>query len=422
MIKKIVAFVLFFAFFCVPAFSAQSVTIEFWHAMRGEKKDAITELVNQFMKENPDIIVKEIAVISPDRRTNGNDYTFLYKKMIQALAMQQQPDLAQVYENWTTQFVEINAITPVSRFDNTKYALSESDKQDFFPIFRNACSYNNVMWTIPFNKSIYVMFYNEEMLKSKGVKPPKTWSELREAAAKLTVRENGQTTKYGLAFVPTVDVVGHLLYSNGGEFISGNRAAFGDRIGLEAIDYWVNLVNNDKTACPTFDAYKDFLSGKAAIYLDTTSRIGSLKSSCPFEYGIAVLPSGSSTLYQCAGTNLAIFSSSEERKLASWRLIKFLTNKENTVKLSIATGYLPVRQSAYKSNEYQTYLKEYPGYKVGIDALKYGVTQPRISAWESIRGFINDAVYSAVSNPETSKEALKRAVYSSDELLKGVSN
>ena len=342
--------------------------------------------------------------------------------MIQSLAMQKQPDLAQVYENWTTQFVEINAITPVSHFDNTKYALTQADKDDFFPIFRNACSYNNVMWTVPFNKSIYVMYYNEDILKKSGVQPPKTWQDLRQAASKLTIQEDGKTVRYGLAFVPSVDVMGHLLYSYGGEFIQDNRAVFGNKAGLDAMNYWVSMTNTDKTAYPTFNAYKDFLNGKSAIYLDTTSRIGALKAECKFKYGITVMPSGNSTQYQCAGTNLAIFSSSEERKLAAWRLVKFLTNRENTVKLSITTGYLPVRQSAYKSSEYQTYLKDYPGYKVGIDALKYGVTQPRISAWESIRGFINDAVYSAISQPSTSEEALKRAVNSSDELLKGVSN
>ncbi len=414
--------VLLFAFIFIQhsaAFAAESVSIEFWHAMRGEKKDAITSLVNQFMKENPDVIVKEVGMVSPDRRANGNDYTYLYTRMIQALAMQKQPDLAQVYENWTTQFVEISAITPVSHFDGTKYALSAADKNDFFPIFRDACSYNNVMWSVPFNKSIYVMYYNEEMLKKAGIAPPKTWEQLRDAAAKLTVRNGDQVATYGLSYVPSVDIMGHLLYSYGGDFISGSEASFGSKVGLDAMNYWVSLTNKDRTASPSFGAYDDFLKGKSAIYLDTTSRIGSLKESCKFKYGITTLPTGSSKVYQCAGTNLAIFSSAEPKKLAAWRLAKFLTNKENTVKLSIATGYLPVRQSAYASPEYQSYLKDNQGYRIGVDALKYGVTQPRDSAWEAMRGFINDAMYAAISQTSQPEDALKKAVDYSNGLLKG---
>ena len=48
---------LVFTLLGIPAYAEQPVTIEFWHAMRGEKQDAITNLVNQFMKENPDIKV-----------------------------------------------------------------------------------------------------------------------------------------------------------------------------------------------------------------------------------------------------------------------------------------------------------------------------------------------------------------------------
>ena len=417
MIKKISAFLLCFVLFTViPNFvwAAEKVSIEMWHAMKYEKKDAIDELVKKFMKENPDISVTPKAMLSPDVRLYGNDYSFLYRKIIQGLAENNPPDVAQVYENWTTQFVEINAITPFSHFDGSE-AMSKKELDDFFPIFRNASSYDGVMWTMPFNKSIYVLYYNKDLLDKSGVKIPKTWDDLKSAAIKISE----DSDVYGIAFSPTVDLLGHIIYSNKGWFISDNKAVFNDDIGVASLNYWNALVNHDKAGEATFNSYQEFLKGNAAFIIETTSRIGSLKNECKFNYGITLLPTGRSQAYQCAGTNLAIFSKDEAKKLAAWKLIKFFARKENNIELSIKTGYLPTRYSAYNSPEYQKFLASYPGYKVGIAALNYGITQPRISAWESIRGFVNDAVFDAISGNLDSKDALNKAADYSNGLLKG---
>ena len=404
-------------FTAMPIFSAEKVTIELWHAMRGEKKEVIDDLTAKFMKENPDIIVKSKAISTPDLRLYGNNYSCLYRQLIQGLAEGKQPDISQVYENWTTQFVEINAITPFSHFDNTPYAMSDADKKDFIPLFKDACSYNGVMWTAPFNKSVFVLYYNKDILDKNGVKVPKTWKELKEAAIKISQSDN-----YGIIYTPVVDAIGHLIYSNNGAFIKDNKPVFNDKIGLDALQYWTELANtgNGKAGKPTFNSYKEFLDGNAAFTIETSARITDVKNKCKFNYGIAMLPSGNSRAVQCAGTNLAIFSKDEAKKLASWKLIKYLTNTENNAELAMKTGYLPVRYSTYNSPTYKKYLEKYPGYKVGMDELKFGVTQPRTAVWESIRGLLSDALFDAVSNEEEPENALNRAAEISEELLKGV--
>ena len=420
--KKVFAF-----FFCLcllvitamPIFAKEKVTIELWHAMRGEKKEVVDKLTANFMKENPDIIVNTKAISTPDLRLYGNNYSCLYRQLIQGLAEGKQPDISQVYENWTTQFVEINAITPFSHFDNTPYAMTEADKKDFIPLFKNACSYNGVMWTIPFNKSVFVLYYNKDILDKYGVKVPKTWKELKEASIKIA---QSDSSKYGIIYTPVVDAIGHLIYSNNGSFIKDNKPTFNDNIGVEALKYWTELANavDGKAGKPTFNSYKEFLDGNAAFTIETSARIEDVKNKCKFHSGVATLPSGTSKAVQCAGTNLAIFSKDETKKLASWKLIKYLTNTENNAELAMKTGYLPVRYSTYNSPIYKKYVEKFPGYKVGMEELKYGVTQPRTSAWESMRGLISDALFDAVSNVEEPEEALNRAADISKDLLTGV--
>ena len=400
--------------------SPGSTTITMWHTMRGGHKEAVEELLKKFMKENPDITVNLVNVSSRDPRM-GNDYSALYSKLLESIAQKTPPDVAQVYENWTTQFIDINALVPVDSFKNGKDGLDEKDQQDFFPIFKEANTYNGKLWTLPFNKSIYVLYYNKSLFKAQNLSYPKTWDELRTSAQKLTVRNGDEVTQYGIVFTPSVDMFGHYLYAHGGEFISGDTAVFASPTGVKDLEFWVQLTNTDRTALPSFNAFDDFIKQKGAIYVDSTSRIGHLKKECPFEYGIAPVPSGSTRSYQFAGTNLAIFNSgSDARQNAAWRLVKFLTNTDNNAFWAMSTGYLPVRQSAAKSAKYQDYLKSHPDINVGLQSLQYAKIQPKNPAWESIRGFINDAMYEAISQTATPSQALEKAAMYSNGLLKSM--
>ena len=99
--------------------------------------------------------------------------------------------------------------------------------------------------------------------------------------------------------------------------------------------------------------------GKALMNIGSTGG-SSYYSSAICEIGVAP------TLYKSAdkkyvlqqGTNLCIFSqASDLEKLAAWLFIKELVTPENTAKFAMATGYMPVRQSAYDLPEYTEFLQ-----------------------------------------------------------------
>ena len=53
------------------------------------------------------------------------------------------------------------------------------------------------LFALPFFRSTPLLYYNADMLQSKGVSVPITWNELRDAAAKMTVREGSDIKVYG---------------------------------------------------------------------------------------------------------------------------------------------------------------------------------------------------------------------------------
>ncbi|MBI2252883.1 MAG: extracellular solute-binding protein, partial [Armatimonadetes bacterium] len=222
---------------------------------------------------------------------------------------------------------------------------------------------------------------------------------------------------YGLVFTPNVDILGHLIYSKGGEFINSNQAIFNDSIGLESLNYLRKLVD-DKIALYSFSAFDDFVNQKAAMYIETTSKLAALRKKAKFNFKISVLPQGKERNYQFAGTNLAIFSTTQEEQDMSWEFIKWLTNKENSMKWAHETGYLPIYQSIIEELKFKEYFKNEKEYFEAISALKYAKVQPKAAVWENIRGFIDDAVYNCVSGKLSPQEALDKAVAMANKILR----
>ena len=126
----------------------------------------------------------------------------------------------------------------------------------------------------PSSASTPILYYNADMLAAKGIKVPGTWDEFRAAADKLTVREGAEVKVYGFEVPVDWWFWYALLHEAGGSLASpdGKKAAFREK-GAEALQFWVDLVNKDKSmkAAPWQGLQRawevtntDFLNGSAS--------------------------------------------------------------------------------------------------------------------------------------------------------------
>lgn len=387
------------------------VTIRFWHAMRGVKGGVVRDLVARFNRENPDLHVEEKFIGSTNQRY-GNDYHALYQAVLENLAEKTPPDVTQVYENWTTQLLDVGAIVPVQGFLGGPYPLKDVD--DFVPVFREANTFNGQLCTLPFNKSIYVLYYNQALLPH----PPRTLAELKSMARDVSRRHPGV---WGLVFEPGVDIFGDLLYADGGTFFDPTgRAAFAQPAGVNALATLLDMTRQDRSAVASLDAEKLFTSGRAAMYVWSTTAQVEMRRDAHFPMGVAMLPMGTTRAYQFAGTNLAILAR-PDHQMAAWRLVRFLTSRDVTLQFAMRTGYLPVRLSAIRSQAWQDFVRQNPGFRVGVQALPYARIQPRVAAWESVRGILDDAVFASLSGKADPQDMLSRAAAQTDDLIRKLS-
>lgn len=407
------AAVLLVALLVIPAASGGPVTITFWHGMSGVLLPAIDELTRDFNRLNPGVVV--------NAQYQGN-YGVLNQKLIAAVAAGTPPTISQVFPTWTDQLMRANAIVPVSRFFRGPDGLSDEDLNDLVPILRQANTFGGTMWTMPFNKSLYILFYNADLFKELNLKVPQTWDEFVSAARALTKEDGGRVVRYGFVVRPNVDYFTTMLLSNGGAFLRSEReVAFNSPAGVEALQWLADLVQKHKVAylLPGF-ADADFGAGKVAMYVATNPGLSFAKAAVggKFQIGLAPLPYKKTRATILSGTDVAIMArATPEQQAAAWKYIKFLTGTTGTTRWSLRTFYMPVRRSARDSTLMRVYLRDNPEHRAGLESLEFARTEPSMAEWQEIRDIISDAVEQALLGKATPQQALDAAAQKANRLL-----
>ncbi|MFD7256553.1 extracellular solute-binding protein [Streptomyces sp. NPDC059874] len=109
--------------------------------------------------------------------------------------------------------------------------LSVSAEANFLQPLAEAGSVGTTLYGLPFVASSRLLFYNEGLFKTAGVKPPKTWNELKTAAQAL--KDKGVKFPYALPLGPEEAHAEALIWelSNGGGYAdsSGNYSLASER-------------------------------------------------------------------------------------------------------------------------------------------------------------------------------------------------
>lgn len=286
------------------------------------------------------------------------------------------------------------------------------------------------LFAIPFNRSMPVMYYNKDLLDAKGVKVPTTWDELRDAAAKLTVREGNEVKVWGFE-VPIDWWFWHaMLYQAGGTLLSadGKRAGFRQK-GGEALQFWVDMVNKHKIMKrppgKDYNAWEvtntDFLNQRAAMIYTSTAFVNYLTENAKFRLGTAFLPRKDRFAGPTGGTFFVMLKdATPAQKEAGWAFIKWMVEPAQAIFWSQNTGYIAVSESAIASPEMQKFYKENPNYRVAYEQLKYAQKMPFLPALIRVqREVIQPNLEAPVIGMRTVEETMTAGEKAANDILIG---
>lgn len=172
--------------------SFAKVKIQFWHAMGGWRIEVIQNMVNDFMKLNPDIEVEVQYVGS---------YEEILAKLIAAVQAGTPPHVVQLNEISTQKMIDSGVIVPVQDLIDKDPTF---DVGLFLPQVLNYYRVGGKLYSMPWNTSTPLLYYNKTMFKEVGLdpnNPPTTFSELIEACRKLVKKDDkGNIVRTGITW------------------------------------------------------------------------------------------------------------------------------------------------------------------------------------------------------------------------------
>jgi len=362
-----------------PGVSADSesasgpVTITFWHSMGGVNGDALTYLVNKFNSENQ-------SGITVDAQFQGQ-YDDAINKLKSAQIGNMGADLVQIYDIGTRFMADSGWIIPMQE-------LIDGDGWDAGQIEPNIAAYYSIgdqLYSMPFNSSTPILYYNKDMFDKAGV------TEIPDSLEGIAAVGDDLLGKGGAGEVISLSIYGWFFeqftckqqkdYVNNG---NGREAAATavefDQNGaaVKTLTAWKELY--DKGYAPNVghggDAgLADFSAGKAAMTLGSTASLKQILNDVngKFEVGTAYFPKVSSEDaggVSIGGASLwALNNNDPVRQAAVWEFVKFLVSPESQAYWNAQTGYFPVTTAAHDEQVFKDNIAQYPQFQTAIDQL-----------------------------------------------------
>ena len=351
--------------------------IVWWHAMSGVNGDALNKIVDGFNKSGKGITVEAVF---------QGTYDDLLAKLNTALASNAAPALVQVYDIGQAYMRDGGQVVPMQAFiDRDKF-----DTADFEPAVINYYKYQDKLQSMPFNASSAILYYNKDAFKEVGLdpdKPPTTFTEVADAAKKLTKKDaSGNTVRYGFGpsiygwlFEQLLATSGSLYADNGnGRDNRATKVVYNNAQGKAILDWWKDGVAGGYFYNPGIDnngAANSFDAGKSAMYIESTARLRGHINTAKFQVGTGLYPrpdgkpkDGGNII---GGASLYIMKSRPaEEQQAAWEFVKYAMTPAVQAQWQADTGYYPIRKSAYNEGPSKDWSTKYPAFLTAINEIR----------------------------------------------------
>ena len=378
-------------------------------------------LVAGFEKENPGITVKPIY--------SGN-YSETMAKTMTAIKGGNAPDLAVLLSVNIYTLIDNDAIVAVQ--DMAKTDADKAWLKSFWPAFMLNSQTQGKTWSVPFQRSTGVLYYNKEMYKEVGLDPnvaPKTWDEMVAFGKKVVKRDvNGNITRWGVEIPSTTAafwLFGGMAIQNGVNLMNqaGTETYFNDPKVVEALDWWVSMSTKQEIMPKGLIEWgtlrQDFLEQKTAMIWHSTGNLASVKKAAKFDFGVALLPGKVRQGSPTGGGNFYIFKATTgEKRDAAYKFVKWMTQPERAAQWSIKTGYVGTSPASYKTKAMVDYIASYAPASVGRDQLALAKAELSTHESERIVKILNDAIQAALTGKKTAQKSLDDAQKKAERILK----
>ena len=344
-------------------------SIEFWHSLSGEDQVVLESIVERFNESQDDVEV--------NAEFQG-DYEAAMEKWQQVSGTKEAPALIQIEDTDTKSMLDRDKGEPIQTLaDSGGIDISGLDAAVL-----SHYSYQGKLVSIPLTASIPMMVYNKDLFKEVGLDPekgPELISGLIHSGETLTTDQ-----RTGFSMPSNGWLFENWLAIIGGEYVNERNGRAGNATKAEFNSDAGRLVFrtlNDMNEAGTFksfgpdweDTRDAFVSGKTAIYLESSSHIEKVMSDASFNVGVAFVPGGDELRREGVITSgSSVWVSNEidqEQREGALKFLTYFLTPEVQAEWHVKTGYLAINPKAYDEETVQAKWEDQPFYQAVIDQL-----------------------------------------------------
>lgn len=341
------------------------------------------------------------------------------QKLLTAIASNEVPDIV-LWDRFNTGvYAPKGALAPIDDY----IAKDNIDMSQFYAPAVDEMTADGIVYGIPLTVDTRVLFYNKDMLAQAGVDPASItdWNSLRDAAVKLTKWDGGKLVQSGFS-LKDVGLFNNWIGQAGGKMIDDSVnppvAAFNTEAGLTVLEYWNQLLNEDKVYQLGFEdgfGGDGFKAGKVALAFNGPWTLESYKEA-GLNFGVIGQPEGyhGEKSAMMGGFGLVIPNGSKNPD-AAWEFIKWWTMQpENGVEFCKISGNLPANINAAKD----PYFTEDEILKVFTETLEYAGIRSKVFGYSDLEGLaLIPQLQKYTAGEITAQEALSNAEKQGNQIL-----
>lgn len=382
------------------------------------RKPIVEELVNEFNNSQDKITVKHVFV----------PWGEIFTKNKAAIAAGNPVDVIVNDVNSVPNRAAAGEVEDLSQFLSKDTSFKE---EDYNSNYLNAMKYEGKIYGLPFAVDNRIIYYNKDHFIKAGLdpeNPPKTWEELKQAAAKLDVKNGDKYEVMG--FYPLFGNGGYdtwMINSDKGiDFYDENTQGISINTpskvkALAFIDGFTKHFG--KSAIDEFKAsfgagmQDPFISGKLSMMTQTPAYNNIIKANkSDMNFGVMPLPemeTGNGNWSNGGGFNLEI-PKGAKNPAASYEFIKFLMSDKAQKIWSSKNFELSVKKSLGEDPE----LIKDPVYKLSSGLLSQTTPGVYPMNWLGYNDYLNPVLDELTAGSITPEEAAAKAQSQVETFLK----
>jgi sn-glycerol 3-phosphate transport system substrate-binding protein len=410
-----------------PSFAQpQPVKITLWHAMGGARYDAITkDIAAGFNKANPSYAVEPLFTGS---------YAETVTKAIAAIRAGNPPHIVQVFEVGTQTMLDSGAIIPVTEMVKP----GEIDFDDYIAPILNYYKVGGKLYSMPFNSSTAIIYYNKEVFQKAGLdpsKPPATFKDVEEMGRKIVASGAARaaiTFGWPSWMLEQSHALANRLYADHDNGRNGRatRVLFNEGFGVEVLTRWKRWADEKLLAYGgrEYAPNRAFLSGEVAMLMQSTSQVTTIEKAAKFPVGTGFLPriegqpAGKSVIGGASFWVLKGKGRTPQEIDGIVKFFKFVAEPQETAKWHEETGYFPATRTAVALLTRQGWFIQHPNHETAFKQIQEGPDSPAtrgvlLGNFVQIRNITDTAIEKALSGKLSPKAALDEAAGEANKLL-----